>query len=37
MEKYDGREHPREHIDRCITPWRLVPPEERPHHFIHTL
>jgi hypothetical protein len=37
MEKYDGIGQPREHIDKCITQWRLVPPEEWPHHFIHTL
>jgi hypothetical protein len=37
LEKYVGIGQPREHIDRCIIQWRLVPPEECPHHFIHTL
>jgi hypothetical protein len=37
MEKYDGIRQPREHIDISIIQWRLVPPEEWSHHFIHTL
>jgi hypothetical protein len=37
MEKYDGLGHPKEHIDRCIIQWILVPPVELPHQFIHTL
>jgi hypothetical protein len=37
VEKYDGMGQPREHVDICITQWILVPPEEWPHHFIHTL
>jgi hypothetical protein len=37
LEKYDGIGKPKEHIDRCIIQWRLVPLEEWPHHFIHTL
>jgi hypothetical protein len=37
MEKYDGIWKSREHVDKCIIKWILVPPEEWPHHFIHTL
>jgi hypothetical protein len=37
MQKYDGMGQPREHVGRCIIQQRLVPPEEWPHHFIHTL
>jgi hypothetical protein len=37
MEKYDGLGQPREHIDKCIIQWILVPLEEWRHHFIHTL
>jgi hypothetical protein len=36
-EKYEGFGQPQEHVDKCIVQWRLVPPEEWPHHFIHTL
>jgi hypothetical protein len=37
QEKCDGIGQPKEHIDRCMIQWILVPPEEWPHHFIHTL
>jgi hypothetical protein len=37
LQKYDGRGNPRQHIDDCVTNWRLVPPEEWTHYFIHTL
>jgi hypothetical protein len=36
-EKYEGFGQPQEHVEKCIVQWRLVPPEEWPHHFIHTL
>ena len=37
LEKYDVIGQPKEHVDMCMVQWRLVPPEEWPHHFIHTL
>jgi hypothetical protein len=37
LEKYDGFGQPKEHVDKCTVQWRLVPLEEWPHHFIHTL
>ena len=37
MEKYDRIGKPKEHIDICITQWRLLPLEEWTHHFIHIL
>jgi hypothetical protein len=36
LEKYDGIGEPKEYIEWCMVQWRLVPPEEWPHHFIHT-
>jgi hypothetical protein len=27
LEKYDGIGKPREHVERCIIQWKLVPPE----------
>jgi hypothetical protein len=26
-----------EHLEKCRTLWKMTPPEEWPHHFIHTL
>jgi hypothetical protein len=26
-----------EHLEECRTLWKMTPPEEWPHHFIHTL
>jgi hypothetical protein len=37
MQRYDGKGTPVEHLEKCITQWRMTPPEEWPHHFIHTL
>jgi hypothetical protein len=37
LEKYDGIGKPRENIERCMVQWILLPPEEWPHYFIHTL
>jgi hypothetical protein len=37
VEKYDGMGKLREHVEICITQWRLVPLEECPHNFINTL
>jgi hypothetical protein len=37
MKKYDGKGTPTKHFDKCITQWRMTPPEEWPHRFIHTL
>jgi hypothetical protein len=37
LKKYDGRGNPRHHINDCVTNWRLVPPGEWMHYFIHTL
>ena len=37
QEKYDGIGQPKEHVDRCMVQWILVPPKEWTHHFIHTL
>jgi hypothetical protein len=36
IQKNDGMGQPK-HIDKCITQWMMVPPEEWPNHFIHTL
>ena len=36
-EKYEGFGQHQENVDNCMVQWRLVPPEELPHHFIHTL
>jgi hypothetical protein len=35
--KYQGQEAPTEHLAKCKTLWKMTPPEEWPHHFIHTL
>jgi hypothetical protein len=37
LQKYDERGNPRNHINDCVTNWRLVPPREWTHYFIHTL
>jgi hypothetical protein len=37
LEKYYRMGQPREHIDKSMVQWILVPPEEWPHHLIHTL
>jgi hypothetical protein len=37
VHKYDGKGRPVEHLEKFITQWRMTPPEEWPHHFIHTL
>jgi hypothetical protein len=37
MQRYDGQGTPTEHLEKCRTLWRMTPPEEWPHHFIHTL
>jgi hypothetical protein len=36
-EKYEGFGKSKEHVERCMVQWRVVPLEECPHHFIHTL
>jgi hypothetical protein len=37
QQKYDGHGAPTEHLEACRTLWKMTPPEEWPHHFIHTL
>jgi hypothetical protein len=37
LEKYDGFGKPKEHVDRYMVQWILLPPEKCPHHFIHIL
>jgi hypothetical protein len=37
IQRYDGHGTPSEHLEKCITQWRMTPPKEWPHHFIHTL
>jgi hypothetical protein len=37
MQRYDGHGTPKEHLERRRTLWRMTPPVEWPHHFIHTL
>jgi hypothetical protein len=37
QQKYDGQGVPTEHLEECRTLWKMTPPEEWPHHFIHTL
>jgi hypothetical protein len=37
MKRYDGKGTLVEHLEKCITQWRMTPPEEWPHHFIYTL
>jgi hypothetical protein len=36
-EKYDGFGQPKEHVEKCMVQWILVPREDWPHHLIHTL
>jgi hypothetical protein len=35
--KYDRLGTPAEHLEACKTLWKMMPPEEWSHHFIHTL
>jgi hypothetical protein len=37
MQRYDGHGTPAEHLEKSRTLWRMTPPEEWPHYFIHTL
>jgi hypothetical protein len=37
QQKYDGQEAIAEHLEKCRALWKMTPPEEWPHHFIHTL
>jgi hypothetical protein len=37
MQRYDGKGIPTKHLEKCRTHWRITPPEEWSHHFIHTL
>jgi hypothetical protein len=37
LQRYDGQGTPEKHLEKCRTLWRMTPPEEWPHHFIHTL
>jgi hypothetical protein len=37
LQKYDGQWTLEEHLEKCITLWRMTPLEEWPHHFVHTL
>jgi hypothetical protein len=37
MKTYDGQGTPTKQLEKFITNWRMTPPEEWPHHFIHTL
>jgi hypothetical protein len=37
MQRCDGQGTPTKHLEKCRTQWRMTPPEEWPHHFIHTL
>jgi hypothetical protein len=36
-QKYDGQGAPAEHLEKCRTLWKMTPPKEWPHYFIHTL
>jgi hypothetical protein len=36
-QKYDGQGAPTKHLEKCRTLWRMTPPKEWPHHFVHTL
>jgi hypothetical protein len=36
-QKYDGQRAPTEHLEKCRMLWKMTPPEEWTHHFIHTL
>jgi hypothetical protein len=35
--KYDGLGTPAERLEVCKTLWKMTPPEEWSHHFIHIL
>jgi hypothetical protein len=37
MQRYDGKGKLFEHLEKCKALSRMTPPEEWPHHFIHTL
>jgi hypothetical protein len=37
QQKYEGQGTPTEHLEKCKMLWKMTPPEEWPHHFIHTL
>jgi hypothetical protein len=37
LQRYDGQWTLEEHLEKCRTLWIMTPPEECPHHFIHTL
>jgi hypothetical protein len=37
QQRYDGQGAPTEHLEKCRKLWKMTPPEEWPHHFIHTL
>jgi hypothetical protein len=37
QQKYDGLGIPVEHLEACKMLWKMTPPEELSHHFIHTL
>jgi hypothetical protein len=36
-QKYNEQGAPTKHLEKCIALWRMKPPEEYPHHFVHTL
>jgi hypothetical protein len=36
-QRYGGQGAPAEHLEKCRVLWKMTPPEEWPHHFIHTL
>jgi hypothetical protein len=35
-QKYNGQETPTKHLEKCIALWRMIPPKEWPHNFLHT-
>jgi hypothetical protein len=37
QQKYDGLGTPAEPLEACKTLWKMTPPTEWSHHFIHTL
>jgi hypothetical protein len=37
QQKYNGKGAPAEHLDKCRELWKMTPPEQWNHHFIHTL
>jgi hypothetical protein len=37
LKKYDGQGAPVEHLEKCRVIWKMTPPKEWPHHFLHTL